>query len=203
MRVRHFGDGALLAETEDAAAAQALRAELLAEAIPGMRELIPGFRSLLVTADPFATDLEAMAQRLQRRAPPKLSPSVPRLHEFTLSYDGEDLASLARDKMMEVQEVVRRHSAPLYTVAFLGFAPGFPYLTGLDPALHTPRRASPRLRVAAGSVAIASEFCGIYPQAMPAGWHVLGHTDVALFDPDRDPPALLAPGDQVRFRALR
>lgn len=203
MNVRYFGDAALLVETEDATAAQALRAELLAEAIPGLRELVPGCRSLLVQADPLAADLEALAQRLRSQEPSKLGLPAPRLHEFTLSYDGEDLTFLARDKKLEVQEVVRRHSATLYTVAFLGFAPGFPYLTGLDPALHTPRRASPRLRVSAGSVAIAGEFCGIYPQATPAGWHILGHTDVALFDPDRDRPALLAPGDQVRFRALR
>ncbi|HSC48361.1 MAG TPA: 5-oxoprolinase subunit PxpB [Gammaproteobacteria bacterium] len=203
MKVRYFGDSSLLVETEDATVAQGLRAELLAEAIPGLRELVPGFRSLLVTADPLVTDLEALAQRLQRRGPPKFSLPVPRQHEFTVSYDGEDLAPLARRLGMEADDLIRRHTAPIYTVAFLGFAPGFPYLTGLDPALHAPRRASPRLRVPAGSVAIADEFCGIYPQATPGGWQLLGHTQAPLFDPGREHPALLAPGDRVRFRAVR
>lgn len=203
MKVRHFGDGALLVDTEDAATAQALGAELLAESIPGLRELVPGFRSLLVAADPLVTDLEMLRQRLQKRGPPQFSPPVPRQHEFAVSYDGEDLAPLARHLGMEADDLIRRHTAPVYIVAFLGFAPGFPYLTGLDPALHTPRRASPRLRVPAGSVAIADEFCGIYPQATPGGWQLLGHTQVPLFDPGRERPALLAPGDRVRFRAVR
>ena len=93
-------------------------------------------------------------------------------------------------------------AAPLYTVACLGFSRGFPYLEGLDPALHLPRRDSPRARVPAGSVAIAAELTGIYPRATPGGWHLVGTTDAVLFDESAEPPALLAPGDRVRFVVL-
>jgi KipI family sensor histidine kinase inhibitor len=116
-------------------------------------------------------------------------------------YAGADLAAAARRLHMDPAELVRRHTLPVYTVAFLGFAPGFPYLTGLDPALQLPRRTDPRLQVPAGSVALAGEFCGIYPQATPGGWNVIGHCEVRLFDPARAQPALLAPGDRVRFKA--
>ena len=100
---------------------------------------------------------------------------------------------------MAVDAVVAAHAAATYTVAFCGFAPGFAYLTGLPAALRLPRRATPRPRVPAGSVAIAGELSAVYPTASPGGWHLLGRTDVALFDVDRDPPALLTPGTIVRF----
>ncbi len=96
---------------------------------------------------------------------------------------------------------MRRHTAVDYLVAFLGFTPGFPYLVGLDPALHVPRRATPRTRVPAGSVGLAGSQTGVYPTASPGGWQLIGRTEAVLFDPDRDPPALLAPGDRLRFVA--
>jgi KipI family sensor histidine kinase inhibitor len=102
---------------------------------------------------------------------------------------------------MAPEELVRRHTAPLYDVAFLGFVPGFPYLTGLDPALRLPRRAHPRTRVPAGSVAMADGYTGIYPQETPGGWHILGRCAARLFDAARAQPALLMPGDRVRFMA--
>ncbi|HYQ75686.1 5-oxoprolinase/urea amidolyase family protein, partial [Cellulomonas sp.] len=114
-------------------------------------------------------------------------------------YDGPDLAEVARLTGLDEREVVRRHAAAEYTVAFGGFMPGFAYLTGLDPALHVPRRATPRERVPAGSVAVAGEFAAVYPAATPGGWMLLGTCDVPLFDVDRDPPALLRPGARVRF----
>lgn len=202
MKVRHFGDGALLVETADAACAQELRTELAAEAIPGVRGLVPGLRSLLVAADPLVTDLDALAARLEARPPPGSNLPLPRVHEFAVRYDGEDLAGLAQSLGMEKERLIELHTAPVYVVAFLGFSPGFPYLTGLDPALRASRHDEPRVRVPVGSVAVAGEFCGIYPQATPGGWRLLGRTDKALFDTTREPPALLLPGDQVRFRAL-
>jgi KipI family sensor histidine kinase inhibitor len=95
--------------------------------------------------------------------------------------------------------VVRRHTAPEYTVAFLGFSPGFPYLVGLDPALEVPRRDTPRTSIPAGSVGLAGGQTGIYPTASPGGWQLIGRTEVTLFDPDRHPPALLGPGSRLRF----
>jgi 5-oxoprolinase (ATP-hydrolysing) subunit B len=95
--------------------------------------------------------------------------------------------------------VVRRHTAPEYTVAFLGFSPGFPYLVGLDPALEVPRRDTPRTSIPAGSVGLAGGQTGVYPTASPGGWQLIGRTEVTLFDPDRDPPALLGPGSRLRF----
>ncbi len=100
---------------------------------------------------------------------------------------------------MSRQEVVERHTAPTYRCAFCGFAPGFAYLTGLDPALHLPRRPTPRTRVPAGSVAIAAEYAAVYPSASPGGWHLIGHTDATMWDATRDEPALVRPGTLVRF----
>jgi KipI family sensor histidine kinase inhibitor len=116
-------------------------------------------------------------------------------------YDGEDLHDVAGLTSLSVQEVVLRHAAPEYVVAFLGFAPGFPYLVGLDPALHVPRRPTPRTRVPVGSVGLAGPQTGIYPTASPGGWQLIGRTDRVLFDERRDPPALLAAGDRLRFVA--
>jgi len=123
------------------------------------------------------------------------------LHEIAVEYDGPDLAGLAAQAGMDVAMYISNHSAAEFTVAFLGFQPGFPYLQGLPPALQAPRRASPRVRVAAGSVAIGGGYCGIYPASGPGGWHLIGRTDAVLFDPQRAAPALLVPGDRVRFVA--
>lgn len=129
------------------------------------------------------------------------------LHEIPLVYDGADLAELAARHGLGVGEVIARHSAPIYEVALLGFAPGFPYLAGLDPRLHTPRRASPRPRVPAGSVAIGGGHAGIYSIESPGGWHLLGTTAVRVFDPARREPDdqamfLLRVGDRVKLRPL-
>ncbi len=202
MNIQPMGEGALLVETADAAAAQALRTNLLEQGVTGLHELVPGQRSLLVSFDPLHMDPGALAQRLTGLAAAPAAPVKPRRHEIGVRYDGEDLAGLARELHMEAAELVRRHAAPVYRVAFLGFAPGFPYLTGLDPALQAPRRGEPRVRVPAGSVAVAGEFTGIYPRATPGGWRLIGRTDVSLFDVMLSPPALFAPGDEVRFLVL-
>jgi KipI family sensor histidine kinase inhibitor len=102
---------------------------------------------------------------------------------------------------LDRDEVVARHTAVDLVVAFLGFTPGFPYLVGLDPALHVPRRPTPRTRVPAGAVGLAGAQTGVYPRSSPGGWQLIGRTTAVLFDPGREPPALLAPGDRVRFVA--
>ena len=200
MKTRFMGEGGLLVETVDAAQAHTLRRVLLQRRIPGLRELIPGYASLLIVADPLSVDMDALAASLPEQL--DAGSRVGREHEFTVRYQGEDLGTAAKSLGLEPAELVRRHTAAVYSVAFLGFAPGFPYLTGLDPALRLPRRAQPRTLVPAGSVAIADEFTGIYPEATPGGWHILGHCEARLFDSARAEPALLAPGDRVRLKAL-
>jgi biotin-dependent carboxylase-like uncharacterized protein len=122
--------------------------------------------------------------------------------EIPVRYDGEDLAEVAGMLGVTTEEVVRRHTDAEYTVAFTGFAPGFAYLSGGDTGLEVPRRKTPRTRIPAGAVGLAGAFSGVYPQAGPGGWQIIGVTPLAMFDLSRDPPALLQPGFRVRFRDL-
>lgn len=202
MNVRPMGDGALLVETRDSAEAQSLRRVLLTEAPAGVMQLIPGYRSLLLVADPLIIDLDSLAERLPGFLRTPAPARTARSHEVPVSYGGEDLDAAAKSLDMTVEEVIRRHSSAIYTVAFLGFVPGFPYLTGLDPKLVMPRLASPRTHTPEGAVAVAGEFTGIYPRSTPGGWHVLGRTNLKLFDAACEPPARFTPGDHVRFKAL-
>jgi KipI family sensor histidine kinase inhibitor len=201
--VRRYGDVGLLVETATSAEALALCA-WLAGSGRAVRAR-PGLRSVLVQVDESragSAELSGLARDLAAAVVQGIAVPAGRLVEIGVRYDGEDLPAVADRLGFEVAEVVARHSAPTYTVACLGFSRGFPYLDGLDPELRLPRRDTPRKRVPAGSVAIAAEQAGIYPQTSPGGWHLLGRTDVPLFDPDREPPALLAPGDRVRFVPL-
>ena len=116
-----------------------------------------------------------------------------------MTYDGEDLDAVAGATGLSPAEVAERHARPTYTCAFCGFAPGFAYLVGLDPALHLPRRSTPRTRVPAGSVAIAAEYSAVYPSASPGGWHVIGHSTLALWDPLRERAVVGRARDSVRF----
>ncbi|MCL2465368.1 MAG: urea amidolyase family protein, partial [Micrococcales bacterium] len=125
---------------------------------------------------------------------------APRRVEIPVVYDGEDLAEVAALTGLAPDEVAARHAAGRYRVAFGGFMPGFAYLTGLDPVLVVPRRATPRTRVPAGAVAVAGQYAAVYPRATPGGWRLLGRTETVMFDLARDEhPALLMPGDEVRF----
>ncbi|WP_243740435.1 allophanate hydrolase subunit 1 [Streptomyces sp. 8K308] len=186
----------------------ALRASLLAERPPGVDELVPAARTLLVRYDPSVTGHDDVRRTLAERAAGLAAGDVARppgrLDTLTVPvrYDGPDLAEVAALTGLSAAEVVARHTAPLYTVAFAGFAPGFGYLTGTDPVLHVPRRAEPRTAVPAGSVAVAGGYTGVYPRSSPGGWRLLGTTDAPLWDTDRDPPALLVPGRTVRFTAI-
>jgi KipI family sensor histidine kinase inhibitor len=114
-------------------------------------------------------------------------------------YDGEDLAEVATETGLTTAEVAARHENGTYVSAFCGFAPGFAYLTGLDPVLHVARRATPRTRIPAGSIAIAGEYSSVYPSASPGGWRLLGRTGAAVWDVERAQPNLLSPGTRVRF----
>jgi KipI family sensor histidine kinase inhibitor len=200
MRVRPAGERALLVEAGDLETVHRLHAALRELDPPGVVELVPGYRTLLVVADPeHAGALDELATALPGLELPPAEAVDGGPVEIPVRYDGEDLPEVARLTGLDAEEVVRRHTAPEYTVAFLGFSPGFPYLVGLDPALEVPRRDTPRTSIPAGSVGLAGSQTGIYPAASPGGWQLIGRTDVTLFDPGRDPPALLAPGARLRF----
>ncbi len=198
------------------AAADALRAQRLA----GISDLAPAYATLLVrfdpavwldldAADPFARIARALAAGIGDGTggymPNDAVRAPPRAIEIPVCYGGAcgpDLDAVAAHAQLRPQEVITRHTAVAYRVAMLGFAPGFPYLLGLDPALHMPRRADPRIHVPAGTVAIGGAQTGIYPRALPGGWQLIGRTPLALFDAARAKPCLLAPGDTVRFCAI-
>ena len=200
MRLRPAGERGLLVEVEDLETVHRLHAALRDLDPPGVVELVPGYRTVLIVADPaHAGVLDDLAARLPELELPPAEAVAGETVEIPVSYDGEDLPEVAGLTGLEADEVVRRHTAPEYTVAFLGFSPGFPYLVGLDPALEVPRRDTPRTSIPAGSVGLAGNQTGIYPTASPGGWQLIGHTEVTLFDPTRDPPALLAPGTRLRF----
>jgi KipI family sensor histidine kinase inhibitor len=190
----------LLVEVDDLETVHRLHATLQALDPPGVTELVPGYRTLLVVAHPEqAGTLDELAAALPSLELPPAEAVADDPVEIPVRYDGEDLDEVARLTGLNASEVVRRHSAPTYTVAFLGFSPGFPYLVGLDPALEVPRHDTPRTSIPAGSVGLAGKQTGIYPTASPGGWRLIGRTEVTLFDPARDPPALLAPGGRLRF----
>ncbi|MCU1657367.1 MAG: Allophanate hydrolase subunit 1 [Pseudonocardiales bacterium] len=197
MKLLRYGERAVLVELADSAAVLALRAAV--SGVDGVVELVPAARTLLVEFDPAQTSRERISAQLTGAvatpAPPAAGPTV----RITVRYDGPDLAAVADEVGLSVAEVVRRHTTPTYTVAFIGFSPGFAYLTGLDPVLEVRRLAEPRTSVPAGAVGVAGEFTGVYPRSSPGGWRLLGGTDAPLWDTARTPPALLAPGTRVRF----
>jgi KipI family sensor histidine kinase inhibitor len=197
MRVRPVGAHALLLEVDDPPAwftelwHRRAAGELVAD------EIVPGARTVLLDGLP---DPSATAELVR-----SLSPSAPaavddeKVTEIPVRYDGEDLATVAELWGTDSRGVVARLSTTEFRVAFCGFTPGWAYMAGLPAELAVPRLATPRSRVPAGSVALADSYAGIYPNASPGGWRLVGRTDVRLFDPDLDPPALLMPGTRVRL----
>ena len=175
----------------------------------GIRETIPAYASLLVEYDPLILSYADLAQHvgaLLAETPADVggleddrSVTVKEVAVHYGGEDGPDLAELAAGRGLPPDDVIRIHSGQLYTVYMLGFSPGFPYLGVVPEAIAAPRLSVPRTSVPAGSVGIAGRQTGIYPQATPGGWRLIGRTDLALFDPQREPPAYFAPGDRVRF----
>jgi len=204
--IRPFGEAALLVDTASADRAQALTAELQLDPIPGVTAAIPGLQSLLVELDPLASDPEAVREAVMTRLAGVTERAVAtRLRTIPVVYGGEmgpDLGDVAALTGMSEGEVVDRHAAAELRVLFDGFAPGFAYLGDLPVELRVPRLDTPRTRTPAGSVAIAGPMSGVYPATLPGGWRVIGRTPVALFDPRRDPPAYVMPGDRVRFQRI-
>ncbi|WP_026404995.1 5-oxoprolinase subunit PxpB [Actinomadura rifamycini] len=198
MRVLRAGDAALLVEADDLASAHRLDAALRDARPAGVVDVVPGERTVLVVAEP-GTDMDRLPGVLPDLPRPGGAAAGAEPVEIPVVYDGADLAEVAELTGLSEEEVVRRHSDAWYTVAYLGFSPGFGYLTGLDPALHVPRRESPRTAVPAGSVAVAGRYAAVYPSRSPGGWRLLGRTAAVLWDVERDPPSLLRPGTRVRF----
>ena len=197
-----YGADAVLAELPDGAQVPVLRDVALA--LPGVTEAVAGARTVLVEFDLALTSAPAVRAGLLS-APSAFDvvgdPSSPATLEVVLGvrYDGPDLETVAELAGLSRAEVIARHHGASYTVRFCGFAPGFAYLDGLDPALRVPRRDTPRSRVPAGSVAIAGEFAAVYPRSSPGGWQLLGTSQDVVWDPAAVPPALLSPGTRVRF----
>ena len=204
------GDGALLVELGNDISPQVhqkVRNTFLVlerEEIPGILDLVPTYRSVLIYYDPLVVSfwelqrrLEALNQRLHQ-----LPQEKARVVEIPTVYGGEygpDLGSVAEHNGLTPQEVIRIHSGTDYLVYMIGFTPGFPYLGGMSDRIATPRLKTPRTTISAGSVGIAERQTGIYPQESPGGWRLIGRTPLRLFDPLREPPSLLSAGNYVRF----
>ncbi|PDS32820.1 5-oxoprolinase/urea amidolyase family protein [Rhizobium phaseoli] len=189
----------ILVELADLDETLALFASLKAEPVEGVVDTVPAARTLMIRFRPEKLTAEALAANIATRdLSARITPSD-MLVEIPVQYDGEDLSDVAELSGLSVEEVIRRHTESTFTVAFCGFAPGFGYLVGGDIALQVPRRQSPRTRIPAGSVALAGAFSGVYPQASPGGWQIIGTTTTKMWDLSRDPPALFQPGYRVRF----
>jgi KipI family sensor histidine kinase inhibitor len=219
-RIEPLGDCAALIhcgeiiDTTINAQALAIARALEDARLPGIVDIAPAYASVCVryepaawtSADPAQSPFDRVAENLRTLVDNAASDAATDAGsiEIPVTYGGQcgpDLADVAAHAGLTAEEVVARHSAAQYRVAMLGFSPGFPYLLGLDPALHMPRRATPRTRVPTGSVAIGGAQTGVYPRETPGGWHLIGRTTLHLFDPARDPPALLKPGMRVKFIA--
>ena len=199
VRLLPCGRRAVLVESDDVLGFQAA---LTRDPPDGVVELVPAARTLLVRFDPAVTDAARLGGFLRQVSP--VDGQVTSAGEVVIPvvYDGEDLAEVATEAGLSVTEVVERHSSATYVSAFCGFAPGFAYLSGLDSVLHVSRRASPRTRIPAGSVAVAGEYSAVYPSASPGGWRLLGRTRLPVWDVERDPPNLLPPGTRIRFSVV-
>jgi len=203
--VLDYGDHALMVQCGSTAEVLAWAAALRGAALPGVVDIVPAARTVLVKLD--GPRYQGVTrQRLRTLAVAADSvPAAPadRSADVVIDvvYDGPDLAEVASHTGLTTAQVIEAHTATLWRVGFSGFAPGFAYLVDGDPRLRVPRRSDPRTSVPAGSVALAGEFSAVYPRQSPGGWQLIGHTDAVLWDIDRPNPALLTQGMWVQFRA--
>ena len=199
MRFLPVNLNALLVELDNLEQTLALLVSLKNQPIAGIEELVPAARTILISWRTSACNLADLVREISQR---DVSARVQRggtLIEIPVHYNGEDLADVAALLGITSEEVIRRHTGSEYTVAFTGFAPGFAYLSGGHPSFNVPRRSTPRTRIPAGAVGLAGKFSGVYPQASPGGWQIIGVTPTAMWDLSRELPALLQPGYRVRF----
>lgn len=198
-----YGDRALMLQCGSTAEVLAWVPALRAAALPGVVDIVPAARTVLVELDRpryqgiVRQRLRKMRVTADEPAPGDRSADV----VIDVVYDGPDLAEVARHTGLRTDAVIEAHTSNLWRVGFIGFAPGFAYLVDGDPRLRVPRRPEPRTSVPAGSVGLAGEFSAIYPRRSPGGWQLIGRTDAVLWDIERPDPALLTHGMWVRFRA--
>jgi KipI family sensor histidine kinase inhibitor len=204
-RLLPSGDAALLVECDSLDEVLALHDALAADPRPGVVELVPAARTVLVSIDPSVIPLESAAtwvRRIPAEAGSRTAGATALPVAIPVAYDGDDLTATAALLGVSPESLVARHTAIEWRVAFIGFAPGFGYLVSNDWPFEVPRLDAARTRVPAGSVALAGAFGGVYPRQSPGGWRLIGRTDAPLWNPDADPPALLMPGRRVRFEEV-
>ena len=201
--VLDYGDQALLLQFDSTADVLAWAAALREAALPGVLDIVPASRTVLVKLDgPRYQSVTRRRLRTLRVTPDAMKTAPPDERAIIdVVYDGADLAEVADRTGLTTAQVINAHTATPWQVGFGGFAPGFAYLVGGDPRLAVPRRPEPRPSVPAGAVGLAGEFSMIYPRRSPGEWQLIGHTDAVLWDIDRPNPALLTPGMWVQFRA--
>ena len=202
LRFLPAGPSAVLVELKDLDEVFSLTAEIDRRRREGWGEtivdVVPGATTVLIDG---VADPACLASEIETWSIPKANVVPATRVEISCRYDGPDLVDVAKHWGVTKAEVVEIHTSLSHRVAFCGFAPGFAYIDGLGERWQVPRRSSPRPAVPAGSLALGGTFTGIYPRPSPAGWQIIGHTDVPLWDSGRDPPALLAPGTTVWFVA--
>jgi KipI family sensor histidine kinase inhibitor len=202
--IREAGDAGVLITLEPVIDAEvngralAIAAAVRDARLPGIRDVVPTYRSVAIHVGP-AADRSRLLPRLEAIAAASTGTVDGRHVDIPIVYDGPDLDAVAAHAGLSADAVAERHAAEEYRVFMLGFLPGFPYMGSVDPAIAAPRHPTPRPRVPAGAVGIAGRQTGIYPCDSPGGWQIIGRTALPMFDLERDPPATLAPGDRVRF----
>ena len=205
--ITEYGDQALLLQFDSTAEVLAWNDVLREAEVHGVVDIVPAARTVLVKLDgprcagivrQHLSKLRLAQEVLEATAPSDGGADV----VIDVVYDGEDLDEVAELTGMTPRDVVAAHTETPWRVGFAGFAPGFGYLVGGDERLNVPRRSEPRTKVPAGSVGLAGEFSGVYPRSSPGGWQLIGHTEAELWNVDRDPPALLMPGQWVQFREV-
>jgi KipI family sensor histidine kinase inhibitor len=205
MRIKTFGDSAIVIDVADIEVALRISEFIRREAIPGVIDVAAAYASVTVVHDPEMYDsVREQIERTQSRVflDPPIDARKPELVEIPVCYREDyaiDLQSVATRASLSPRQVIDLHTRPGYTVGAVGFLPGFAYLLGLDRAIHTPRLAAPRPRVPAGSVGIGAAQTGVYPCDSPGGWNIIGRTPMRMFDPAASPPSRLRVGDRVRF----
>jgi KipI family sensor histidine kinase inhibitor len=196
------GPSALLVELDGQDEVFSLTAEIERRRREGwantLVDVVPGATTVLLDG---VASPERFADEMKTWALPSVPAGPDAIVEISCRYDGPDLADVAKHWGVAEAEVAEIHSSLSHRVAFCGFSPGFAYIDGLGPRWQVPRRPAPRATLRAGSVGLGGTYTGVYPRSSPGGWQIIGHTDAALWDPGRNPPALLAPGTAVRFVA--
>ncbi len=200
LAVRRYGERAFLVDCANGHDALGWLTAIDAYDTIGALQSRPGASTVLVEFDPAMTDADELQRALGQLSPLAYDqPTTESIISVPVVYDGDDLSDVASITGLSVEDVLVAHTLGTYTVAFVGFSPGFAYLRGLNPGLVVSRLASPRQRVPPGAVGIADQWTGIYPRSSPGGWRLLGHTSLKIWDEQLSTPALLRPGTVVRF----